>query len=65
MVPLLGRNRLYLSLLLGGQMLQVALNVDQEGIQHVQDPEEDGSVGDGPPLEAPAATRCSRACGPL
>lgn len=30
--------------LLGGQTLQVALDVEQEGIQHMQDAEEEGAV---------------------
>lgn len=42
--PALGGNPLYLQWLTGGQTLQVALDLDQEGIQHVQDPKEQGSV---------------------
>lgn len=37
--------------LLRGQMLQVALDLGQEGVQHVQDRDQQGVVGDGgPPL---------------
>lgn len=33
-----------MNLFLGSQALQVALNVEQDGIQHVKDPEDQGAV---------------------
>lgn len=41
-----GRLLFYLNLLLGSQPLQVALNVEQYGVQHVKDPEDQGAVRD-------------------
>lgn len=42
--PRLGGSSFYLNLFLGSQALQVALNVEQDGIQHVKDPENQGAV---------------------
>ena len=42
--PTLGGRPLYWGFLFGGYMPQVAVNMDQEGIQHVQDPNEQGAV---------------------
>lgn len=43
-LPALDGDHLYLNLLLSGQLVQMALDVDQEGIQHVQDLKEDCAV---------------------
>lgn len=50
--PTLGGGALYLPGLLRGEMLQVALDLGQEGVQHVQDGEQQGVVGDGGPPPA-------------
>lgn len=42
--PTQGGSLLYLRRLLGGQMLQVGLDLGQQGVQHVQDGEQYGVV---------------------